>query len=231
MKSTKDFIIFLLLLPFAVCSQNITDSASKAKVSVYYGISTDLLRDFNVNKTLEQSDLLGFRKSAFGATIGVNMHLGRGIFNVEGEVKSNWDKRERGQSNLLRYLPASIGYFHRVVGGTETGSIYLGCSYNLTLFAADVYSKNNSIDLTNLAQEDMQGALNLNAMSHGAAFSILLNSETDDSWISGSAVKISYILDLTKPDWKSNSLNLTNSLSENFSRFHITLTRPIKQRK
>jgi len=231
MKSTVHLTFFFLLLTFTVHAQNDAGSGSKTRASVYYGISTDLLRDFSINKTLEQAELLGFQQSAFGATIGVNMHLGNGIINVEGEVKSKWNKGKSGQSNILRYLPASIGYFHRVVGGAETGSIYLGCSYNLTLFTADVYSKNNSVDLTNLAKEDLQGALNLNAISHGTAFSILLNSETDDSWLSGSAVKVSYILDLTKPEWKSNSVNLINSPYENFSRFHITLTRPIRQRK
>ncbi len=229
MKINKNFLFFFLLLPFAVYSQNNTGSSSKTKASVYYGISTDLLRDFSINRTLEQAGLLGFRQSALGATIGVNMHLGKGIVNIEGEVKSNWDKRESGQLSFLRYLPASIGHFHRMVGGVETGSIYLGCSYNLSLFTADVYSKNNSTDLINLSQEDLQGALNLNTLSHGAVFTILLKSETDGSWLSGSAVKVSYILDLTKPEWKSNSTNLVNSISENFSRFNISLIRPIKR--
>ena len=228
MDTKKHFLFFFLLLPFAAYSQNDTGSANfKKRTSVYYGINTDLLRDFSINNTLEQAGLLGFRQFALGATIGVNMYLGNGMVNVEGEVKSNWNKGDSGQSNMLRYLPASIGYFHRVLGKNESAAILLGCSYNLTLFTADVFSKNNNTDLANLAPDDLIGALNLNALSHGAAFSILLQSENDGSWMSGSAVKISYIMDLTRPDWKSNSTNLVNSLSENFSRFSISLIRPI----
>jgi len=195
---------------------------------MYFTLNTNILKDLQINSELHNAGLPNFKQITIGTSLGLNFYVGTGFFNIEGGVASSLTKKQSGKASYFRYIPASLNYFIRVLGTTETPDIFVGVGYNFTAFNGDVFAKSSSIDLNNISQNDLQGALNLNAISHGIAFSLLFSSESRKGW-SDLSVMAGYILDLSKPKWKSESANLSGSFSENFSRFTIALIRPIKR--
>ena len=153
------------------------------------------------------------------------------MVNVEGGVRSLTKKNKSGMSSFIRYVPASINLYYRLFNLTETSGFNIGCGYQISAFNADIFSKNSQADLNNLTIDDLQGALNLNAFSHGPEFSVLLFSHEEKSWWDNTNVKLSYSLDFSKPEWKSASTNLSSSFSENFSRFDISIIRVFRRWK
>ncbi len=208
-------------------SETLKDPSSKISVNWYLSINTAFFEDINVNASLDDAGLLTINNIAIGAQVGTDFNFGKSIINIESGLFSNTPNKESNQSASMRYLSASLSYNYKLIEWEKFSDIYLGLGYNFSAYNADIYSKSDNANLNDLSPDDLNGALSLHSFNQGAGIFISFVSQNNNNWLSGTSLKIAYLFDFSKRDWESESVNLTNSISEDFSRINFSIIIPI----